>query len=197
MEEKETVCESAGSTPLFDIAMVAGKSPEEIDRYAREYTDSVARYVKETVAEEISGSVADLEQREKEAELAAARAALLSNDDLYDFSKRSGEVDSLVAAIPGMKELPPESAMTLCYLMIKGAEAVRDFKNPKVETPEEIAEKIYERADVMKILAERRAKDAPDELPVVVKSGGSAVNIKPKPKTLADARTSAEKHFKI
>lgn len=197
MEEKETVCDNSVDTPLFDIGMVAGKSPEEIDKYAKDYTETVARYVKDTVAQEINDSVAALEKREKEAELTAARASLMADNDLWDFSERSDEVDSLMAAIPGMKELSAQSAMTLCYLMIKGAEAIKNFKNPKAETPEEIADKIYERADVMKILAERRAKDAPDDLPVVVKKGSSAVNIKPKPKTLSDARSSAEKHFKI
>lgn len=198
MEEKENNTQSTEGAPVFDMEQVVDKSPEEIDAYAKDYTDAVTRYVKDTLAGEISGTVEELEKREKEAELSSARASLMQKTELYDFSENIDTVDKLISAIPGMSELAPESAMTLCYLMIKGAAALSEHNNPKVESPEEIAERIYKRGDVMKLLASYRAKDSLDgELPVMAKGAGSAVNIKSKPKTLADARMSAEKHFNI
>lgn len=187
----------ADGAPVFDIQKVINGSPEEIDSYARDYTDAVARYVKNSLACDMEGVIDDLEKREEEAAFASAGAALSANGDLYDFAEHSGQVRELVSAIPGMNTIPPESAMTLCYLMIKGAQALGEHKNPKEESAEELADKIYARGDVMKLLMSRRARECADEeLPVMVKGGGAAVSVRSKPKTFADARSSAEKHLK-
>ena len=193
-EKQEAVADGA---PVFDIRKVMDKSPEEIDSYAKDYTDAVAKYVKESLACDMEGVIDDLEKREEEAAYVSAGAALSANGDLYDFAEYKDQVKDLVSAIPGMSTIPPESAMTLCYLMIKGAQALGEHKNPKEESAEEIAEKIYARGDVMKLLMSRRAKECADEeLPVMVKGGGSAVSVQSKPKTFADARSSAEKHLR-
>ncbi|MCI8590207.1 MAG: hypothetical protein HFE77_05800 [Clostridiales bacterium] len=183
--------------PVFDITMIKSMTEEELNRYGKQYTEEVAAYVQKSLADELQPVIEEMEKREREALDRQAVEELKDNKDFYDFTEKLEQVQSLIGSLPILAQMDTKCALTVAYLMIKGAQAISEHKEPSEENAQTIADRIYENTEVMKLLSERRAKEAAQDLPVFAKTAGIAANVKKKPKTLADAREEAQKYFKL
>jgi len=183
--------------PVFDIQMIKSMTEEELNHYGKQYTEEVAAYVKKSLAKELQPVMEEMEKKEREALDRQAVEELKANQDFYDFSEKLDQAKSLVRSLPVLAQMDKKCALTAAYLMIKGAQAISEHKEPVQENAQELADRIYENTEVMKLLNERRAKEAVQDLPVFAKTAGIAANVKKKPKTLADAREEAQKYFKL
>ena len=195
-ETKET--NGMSGMPAFDPAKIREMTDEQLDEYGKEYTAAVTDFVKESVAAQLVPVMRELEQKQAEQEFRSAVCEMKENEDYYDFTEKFEQVKALCDSLPSLGSMDARSALTMGYLMVKGAQAVGEHKKPAVQSAQELADQIYENAEVMKLLNERRAKDAADaELPVFAKSASGAAGVKKKPQTLSDARDEARKYFKI
>ncbi len=188
---------SDAGMPVFDPEGILGMSAEQLDEYGRQYTAAVEKFVREQAVRDLDGLITDIEAREREQEWRDAENELGANADYYDFAEKREQVRRVCDALESAENANPRTRMTMAYLMVKGAQALGEHKNPAVRTPEEIAEEVWSNSDVMKLLAERRAKQADSELPVFARASAGAASSPQSPKTLADASAQARKYFEI
>ena len=142
--------------------------------------------------------IEDMGKREREAEDRTALLELRENEDYSDFAEKLDAVNALIDGMPHFASMDAKERYTAAYLMVKGAEAVAAAKAPAVKKePAEIAEEVWADPEVMRLLSERRAREADHDLPVFSRSAGGAATVPSTPKTLADASARARKYFKI
>lgn len=190
--------ENKVEAPVFDLEKIKTMSDEQLDDYGKTYTQAVAAYVKTTLAQDLAPVIEELEKKEHEQQYRSALIELKENGDYYDFTEKQEQAEALAQTMPGLSEWDAKSALTAAYLLIKGAEAIAAHKAPQSESAQQLVDRVYENPEALKLLYERRAKEAAgEELPVFARSAGIAANVKKKPQTLADAREQASKAFKI
>lgn len=189
--------ESKHEMPTFDPAALRGMSEEQLDEYGRQYTEAVESYVRESVAESLVPVMEDMGRREQEQAERTALLELRENGDYYDFEEKLEEAKTLCEGMPALSSMDAKERYTAAYLMVKGAEALAARKSAPARAPKEIADEIWENPEVMRLLAERKAKEAAGDLPVFARSAAGAATVPTAPKTLADASAQARKHFKI
>ena len=190
MEEKREM-------PVFDPAAIKEMDEGQIDEYGRRYTEAVEGYVRESIAKGLAPVIEDMDRRTREGERNAALLELRENEEYYDFAEKRDAAEKLIEGMPALAAMDARERYTAAYLMVKGAEALAARKGATERTPEQKAEDAWNDPEVMRLLMERRAKEAVADLPVFPGSSAGAVAVQDKPKTLADASARARKHFKL
>lgn len=187
--------EKSNEMPIFDPAAIRQMSESEIDEYGRAYTDAVDAYVRESIAQTLAPVISELEQQSEREGMRAAENDMRENADYYDFCEKQEQVAELCERIPALGAVSPKERLTMAYLMVKGAQAIGEHKNAPTRDPAQIADEIWENAEVMKLLSERRAREADTQLPVFARSAAGAAAVPKPPATLSDASAQARKHF--
>ena len=183
--------------PVFDPAAIKGMDEGQIDEYGRQYTEAVEGYVRESIAEGLAPVIEDMDRRAREGDERAALLELRESGEYYDFDEKRDAAEKLSEGRPALSAMDAKERYTAAYLMVKGAEALAARKGAPARTPEEKAEEAWSDPEVMRLLSERRAKEAATDLPLFPGSASGAVAVQEKPKTLADASARARKHFKL
>ena len=185
--------------PTLDGEAMKDLSEEELAEYGRAYTEAVEDYVRRSVAESMVPLIEDMGKRERESEDRAALIEMRENEEYSDFSEKMEAVNNLISGMPALTGMDPKERYTAAYLMVKGAEAIAAAKAaPAKREPADIAEEVWGNAEVMRLLSERKAREADrGDLPVFSRSAAGAATVPSTPKTLADASARARKHFKI
>lgn len=189
--------ESKNEMPILDSEAIKGLEGEELAEYGRQYSEAVEDYVRRAVAESMVPLIEDVGKRERDAEEREALSALRENGEYYDFSEKLESVNGLISGMPALASLEPKERYTAAYLMVKGAEALAAKKSAPKREPRDIADEVWADPEVMRLLSERRAKEAEIDLPVFARSAAGAATVPATPKTLADASAQARKHFKL
>ena len=137
--------------PVFDIQTIKSMTEEELNRYGKQYTEEVAAYVKKSLAKELQPVMEEMEKKEREALDRQAVEELKANQDFYDFAEKLEQAQSLVHSVPVLAQMETKCALTVAYLMIKGAQALSEHKEPAQENAQELADRIYANTEVMKL----------------------------------------------
>ena len=195
MENTENT-ENTKEMPTLDHNAIAQMSAEELEAYGKSYTESVEEFVRENLAQGLVPVIEDIEARCKQQEERAALLELKENGDYYDFAEKTAETMAICEGMPQLMSLGAKERYTAAYLMVKGAEALAQHKAAPVRDPKEIADEVWQNPEVMRLLYDRRAKQADTPLPVFARSAAGTATMPSAPKTLADASASARKRFK-
>ena len=159
--------ENKVEAPVFDLEKIKTMSDEQLDDYGKTYTQAVAAYVKTTLAQDLAPVIEELEKKEHEQQYRSALIELKENGDYYDFTEKQEQAEALAQTMPGLSEWDAKSALTAAYLLIKGAEAIAAHKAPQSESAQQLVDRVFENPEALKLLYERRAKEAAgEELPV-------------------------------
>lgn len=200
MNEEKVAMATLEAPPIPDIENVQYMSDEERKAAFSKYGSAVAEYSKKSVMKDLQPIVDEYHRRTKEAADTAARNKIAASGRLKGFVEDGAQIDKIIAATPGLSELPPETKYALGYVINRGVKSMNE-KPPAPETAEQLVQRVLSNPEAMKALEKERVakiaasnKAAPPLAASQGQNNAPAVAPKP-PSNLAEAREKALKIF--